>query len=345
MNRKLSNRTKRFEVLITVVLVVLIIFCSIFVVAHEDEENSGSHEIDGFVGSDEYPNHSVFGEGSYKLSWRVEDDIIFIGMVAETTGWVAIGFSPVSLHKGADIVSGWVDDNGTVNIIDCYFPDMYPPHPHDTQQNGTYDILSYNGTEQNDRTIIEFSRLVSTGDDLDNDVLLNGSMEIFWSYGSSDVWTEKHEKAGFAIVNFTVGEHTELVVDWLGHAIVSVIGLVFAILVVYNGAKLTGRIKGKKGAKTFKIHRILSLLFGITVIGTFFYGLWVTSQHGAPVLLSVHGWLGLLITLFALAQLLPCLFVKKRTKIKIPHMIIGYVLLILVFIQILWGAYVAGLIF
>jgi len=345
MNRKLSDRSKRFEVLAVVLLVMVVIFCSTNVSAHEDDEDSYSHEIDGFIESDEYPNHSVFGEGSYELSWRIEDDSIFMGMMAETTGWVAIGFSPVSLHKGGDIISGWVDDNGTTHIVDCYFPDMYPPHPHDTQQNGTFDILSYNGSEQNNRTVIEFSRLLSTGDNLDNDILLNESMEIFWSYGSSDNWTKKHENAGFAIVNFTAGEHEELVVDWLGHAIVSVIGLVFAILVVYNGAKLTGRIKGKKGAKAFKIHRILSVLFGVTAIGTFFYGLWVTSQHGVTVLLSVHGWFGLIITLFALAQLLPCLFVKKRIKIKIPHMIIGYILLILVIIQVVWGAYVAGLIF
>ena len=139
-------------------------------------------------------------------------------------------------------------------------------------------------------------------------------------------------------------EALEQVVDWLGHAIVSGVGLVFALLVVYNGAKLTGRINGKKGAKTYKIHRILSLLFGFIMIGTFFYGLWVTSQHGAPVLLSIHGWLGLIIALFALAQLLPCLFVKKRTKIKIPHMIIGYFLLFLLVIQVIWGMHVAGLI-
>ncbi len=345
MNPNIRKQIKRFESLTAVVLVIVIIFCSVFVVAHEDEENSDLPEINGVIELDEYPNHSVFGDGSYELNWRIEDDIIYIGMMAETTGWVAIGFSPITLHKGADIVSGWVDDNGTAHIVDCYFPDMYPPHPHDTHQNGTFDILTYNGTEQNNRTIIEFSRLLSTGDDLDSDILLNESMEILWSYGSSDNWMEKHKNAGFAIVNFTAGEHEELVVNWLGHAIVSVTSLVFAILVVYNGAKLTGRIKVKKGAKTYKIHRILSLLFGIITIGTFFYGLWVTSQHGAPVLLSVHGWLGLIITLFALAQLLPCLFVKKRTKIKIPHMIIGYILLVLVIIQVTWGAYVADLIF
>ena len=345
MNRKLRERIKRFELLTAMALLIVIIFCSGFATAHEEEGDSDSHRVDGVVESDEYPNYSVFGDGSYELYWRIEDDIIFIGMMAETTGWVAIGFSPVSLHKGADIVSGWVDDNGTVSIIDCYFPDMYPPHPHDTSQNGTFDILSYNGTEQANRTVIEFSRMVSTGDELDNDILLNESMEIFWAYGSSDIWTKKHKNAGFAIVNFSAGEHKELVVDWLGHSIVSMTGLVFAILVVYNGAKLTGRIKGKKGAKTYKHHRFLSLLFGILMVGTFFYGLWVTSQHGVPILFSVHGWLGLIITLFALVQLLPCLFVKKRTKIKIPHMIIGYVLLVLVVIQVVWGVYAAGLIF
>ena len=343
MKTKLSEQIKRFESFAAVVLVTVIIFCSVFVVAHEG--NNDLPEIDGVIELDEYPNHSAFGDGAYELSWAIEDDTIYIGMMAQTSGWVAIGFSPISLHKGADIVMGWMDDNGTANIIDCYFPNMYPPHPHDTQQNGTFDILTYNGTEQNNRTIIEFSRLLSTGDELDNDILLNESMEILWSYGSSDNWIGKHENAGYAIVNFTAGEHTELIVDWLGHAIVSITSLVLAILLVYNGAKLTGRIKGKKGVKTFKLHRIFSLLFGIITIGTFFYGLWVTSQHGVPVLLSVHGWLGLIITLFALAQIFPCLFVKKRTKIKIPHMIIGYILLVLVIIQVAWGAYVAGLIF
>jgi hypothetical protein len=262
-------------------------------------------------------------------------------MVGETTGWVAIGFGPITLHKGADIVSGWVEDNGNVSVIDCYFPDMYPPHPHDTDMNGTYDILSYNGTEQNSKTTIEFSRLLSTGDEYDNDIPLNESMEIFWSIGSSDNWQEKHEKAGFATVNFTSGEHSEQVVDWLGHAILSIIGLILAIFIVVNGAKLTGRIKGKKGAKTFKLHRILSILFGLVMIGTFFYGLWVTSQHETPILSSIHGWLGLIIAIFALLQLLPCLFVKKRTKIKIPHMIIGYSLFVLVIIQVIWGLQIA----
>lgn len=139
-------------------------------------------------------------------------------------------------------------------------------------------------------------------------------------------------------------EHDDLsIFDWIGHAIVSIVGLILAVFIVINGAKLTGRLKGKEGAKTFKVHKILSILFGIFMIGSFFYGLWVTSQHGTPILSSVHGWLGLIIAIFAILQLFPCLFVKKRTKIKIPHMIIGYSLLFLVVLQVVWGAHIAVL--
>lgn len=112
-------------------------------------------------------------------------------------------------------------------------------------------------------------------------------------------------------------EHDDLsVFDWIGHAIVSIIGLILAISILISGAKLTGRIKGKKGANTYKIHKIVSVLFSIFMIGTFFYGLLVTSGHGSPLLSSVHGWLGLIIFIFAVGQLIPCLFVKNRTRIK-----------------------------
>ncbi|KYK23782.1 hypothetical protein AYK24_00685 [Thermoplasmatales archaeon SG8-52-4] len=328
----------KLKVLIAMTLVFVILFCPINAFSHEDEENNDLHEIDGVVIDNEYPNQSVFGEGIYELYWRIENDIIYMAMIGETTGWVAIGFGPITLHKGGDIVSGWVDDNGTVSIVDCYFPDMYPPHPHDTDQNGTHDIISYNGTEQNNKTIIEFSRKLITGDEHDTDILLNSSLEIMWSLGSTDNWRQKHSKAGFASVNFTAGKSSEKVVVWQGHAIVSIIGLILAIFIVINGAKLTGRIKGKKGVKTYKLHRVFSILFGLFMVGTVFYGLWIVSQHGKPILSSVHGWLGLIIAIFAILQLIPCIFVKNRSKIKIPHMLIGYSLLLLVILQVILGA-------
>lgn len=129
--------------------------------------------------------------------------------------------------------------------------------------------------------------------------------------------------------------------EWLGHAIVSIIGLIFAILILISGAKLTGRIKGRKGANAYKIHKLVSFLFSVFMVATFFYGLWVTSQHGTPILNSVHGWLGLVIAVIAVSQLIPCLFVKNRTRIKFPHMIFGYMLVFLVVLQVSWGIHIA----
>jgi hypothetical protein len=128
--------------LIFVIMGLLLITGFSQVLALEEEGNSDLHEIDGEVLDDEYPNHSIFGDGVYKLYWLVESDTIHIAMVGKTNGWVAIGFDPIALHEEADVVMGWVDDNESVSVIDCYFPDMYPPHPHDTELNGTYDILS-----------------------------------------------------------------------------------------------------------------------------------------------------------------------------------------------------------
>jgi len=133
------------------------------------------------------------------------------------------------------------------------------------------------------------------------------------------------------------------VFDWGGHAIVSIIGLIFALLILLTGAKLSGRIKKKEGFYSFKIHKTASILFSLFMVGTFFYGLLVTSEHETHLLLSVHGWLGLLIVIFALLQVIPSVFIKKRNKIKFPHMMIGYSLVFLVALQIIVGAHIAVL--
>jgi len=139
-------------------------------------------------------------------------------------------------------------------------------------------------------------------------------------------------------------EHTELSFsDWVGHAILSIIGLVLAISVVVTGAELTGRFKRKVGAQTFKIHRVISILFSIFMIGSFIYGLLITSENDTLLLSSAHGWLGLIIVIFAVLQIFPSILIKKRIKIKYPHMIFGYSLLVLVVLQVILGLHISVL--
>jgi len=119
---------------------------------------------------------------------------------------------------------------------------------------------------------------------------------------------------------------------WIGHGIVSVIGLVLAIGAQIAGAMLAGRIK-KMSSGIFQLHRRVSLLYASFMVGTFVYGLWVASQHDEPLLTSVHGRLGLVIAALALLQVIPSLVIEKRTHIRFIHMILGYSMALLVLFQ------------
>ena len=123
----------------------------------------------------------------------------------------------------------------------------------------------------------------------------------------------------------------------MGHAISGITGLVLAVGVLITGAMIRGRIKKPEGTSLFKLHRKVSVLFGLFVLGTFFYGLWIRSQHDEPILASVHGWLGLVISLIVIAQIILCLAVKERRKIRVLHMFLGYAAAFLVVIQTALG--------
>ena len=139
-------------------------------------------------------------------------------------------------------------------------------------------------------------------------------------------------------------EDAELTVwDWLGHAILGFAVLFLVVCILITGASLSGRIKGWDGKNLFKIHKRISILLSVVVMSTFFYGLWVTSLHGKPLLSSIHGWLGLAIAVLAVIQLVPSLVIKERTKLKTPHMLLGYTLALLVLLEVVWGLHTAVL--
>jgi hypothetical protein len=150
--------------------------------------------IDGVINSGEYNSMKSFGGGNYELSWELIDDTsISIGIIAQTTGWIAIGFDPTTQMLDADIIFGWVETNGSVVIFDAFsLQATGNNHPADTDQGGTDDIISFDGSENATHTTIEFSRLLATGDATDNDIPLNGEIDIIWAYGSSDSFSEYH---------------------------------------------------------------------------------------------------------------------------------------------------------
>lgn len=180
--------------------IYVVIFLASFIIDYN--VNSTASGYDGIVSEREYEQHAIFGNGAFELYWSIFDGKIKMAMVGKTEGWIAIGFEPNGTKVGADMMFGWVEDDGEPKTLDCY-AQGFTSHPPDIDLGGTNDIISFNGTEKNGTTTIELSRLLSTGDNYDKDIPLHGSLSIIWSIGSSDNYTEKHMNKGSGTLNLS----------------------------------------------------------------------------------------------------------------------------------------------
>ena len=149
---------------------------------------------DGIIQFGEYAHEKDFG--NYRLFWQNDDRHIYVGMSAQTDGWVAVGFDPSSKMADGDILLGFVKDGMPV-IIDMISTGPLGPHHPDNERGGASDIVEFGGAEVEDVTTIEFKRLLVTGDDNDND-LIRGVNKIIWAYGSNDDSSQRHSKRGSA---------------------------------------------------------------------------------------------------------------------------------------------------
>jgi hypothetical protein len=111
--------------------------------------------IDGVIHEDEYRIEEI------EIYIKNDDDFIYIGLNSPGVGWVAIGFSPVDIHLGADFIFGAVIDGDTI-VSDQYGSEPYKHQP-DTSLGGTDDIVEYAGNESSG-TFIEFKRNLNSGD-------------------------------------------------------------------------------------------------------------------------------------------------------------------------------------
>ena len=154
-----------------------------------DDPPGVAWEADGVITPGEYTGVQVYG--NYEIHWARDEEHIYVGMRAETGGWVAVGFdaTPGAGMADADMILGAVNCCG-VTISD-EFGTGPTAHRPDTELGGTDDILEFGGTEQGGWTTIEFKRALDTGDPYDA-VLTEGTITIIWAYSSSKSLTAYH---------------------------------------------------------------------------------------------------------------------------------------------------------
>ncbi len=159
---------------------------------------AAAQSVDGVVQPGEYRNQLVLDKGNYRLSWTLEGGRLHAAMAAATDGWVAIGFDPVVVMDGADVVVGWVDSSGNARVLDAHSAGTYGPFVPDTESGGSNDILSFAGKESGGWTTLEFVRPQRTADRNDAVIGPQGGNLFFWAYGPGDGLSTHYTQYGQA---------------------------------------------------------------------------------------------------------------------------------------------------
>ncbi|MCK5772387.1 MAG: hypothetical protein KAH57_01230, partial [Thermoplasmata archaeon] len=299
---------------------------AVLTIGPEVEEPPVEADLDGLISPDEYDFNGSFGEGLITIYWKVEGDSFRMAIQGKTTGWVSIGIGYSTAMADSDMIFGWVEDDGTVKVIDAYSTGPTGPHPADTDQGGTNDILSFGGREINGVTTIEFVRKLDTGDDMDNPIPKNGTVKIIWGVGGSDSFDNMHTRVGYGTIDIASGEtsNEEPVSLWPLHAIFMTLGV---------GGMITAWVSQyrKKWRSFLKYH--IYVMSGSVVMGAIGLALgYYMVESGTGVHLRVlHSWLGGIAILAAFAALGLGLYFKytrvmkhKRPTIKV-HKYVGRV--------------------
>ncbi|KAJ3085229.1 DBH-like monooxygenase protein 1 [Quaeritorhiza haematococci] len=149
------------------------------------------------------------------LSWEIiNNDKIVFNVSAPTTGWVGIGFKPVSKGKSmldANVVVGWVSDltgAATLTIGQTGSTRTMPTLGQD--QSGTLTILQ--GIQQQNITFLSFSLPLKPQNPAFFDFSANReSLYLIWAYGEADgdfgsLAIAPHRRMGVQEINVFEGE-------------------------------------------------------------------------------------------------------------------------------------------
>ncbi|GAB7015747.1 DOMON domain-containing protein [Methanogenium cariaci] len=140
---------------------------------------------DGVIAADEYTKSLSVNDGRYVIHWKSVNDTVYFGLETTSPGWAGIGFGPTNRMQDADIVLGGIADN-VPYLFDMYSTGPTGPHPPDTEQGGTDDVLLYGAEERMGGTVLEFSRKTDTGDVYDNVLTPGKEITIIWAQADSD---------------------------------------------------------------------------------------------------------------------------------------------------------------
>jgi len=168
-------------------------------------------KADGIVGESEYsrsmllqsPAKQGYSGGEMEISWRNDQEYLYLALNGSTKGWLAIGFEPLEWMKNADIIMASMQASKAV-ALDEYCTGNYGPHVEDTLLGGTSDIVEFAGSKAAGRTVVELKRKLDTGDKFDKAFSPGQAISIIWALSNNSDLSFKHDVAyGEGIMTLT----------------------------------------------------------------------------------------------------------------------------------------------
>jgi hypothetical protein len=145
---------------------------------------------DGVIADGEYRHDVVIGE--VHVWWSNDDEYLYVGMEAATTGWIAVGLDPESAMAGANYSIGAVTQEGAI-LWDAYgTAPVGATHPPDEDLGGTDDTVVYEGVEEAGVTRFELQIPLDSGDEFDKALTIGGTYGVIAAVGSSDEYSAPH---------------------------------------------------------------------------------------------------------------------------------------------------------
>ncbi|EGG13698.1 cytochrome b561 / ferric reductase transmembrane domain-containing protein [Cavenderia fasciculata] len=153
------------------------------------------------------------------ISWEILNSTITFQASINQQSWFGLGFHCVGCSsdqpmQNADFVVSTFGGNGPTDLIvwDMFsnpgYPDKYMPVNDTSIAGGEYNILFASGYQTADYTVVTFSRLLDTGDNVTDHTIVPGPLDLVWAYGSSNEFEFHNGNAGRVTVDLTTGQGT-----------------------------------------------------------------------------------------------------------------------------------------
>ncbi|XP_011642659.1 MOXD1 homolog 2-like [Pogonomyrmex barbatus] len=114
--------------------------------------------------------HSAVLDNNFLVLWTPDEKDVTFEIQVKTLGYVGLGFTKDDGRAGADMVIGWVDNNGQVHLQDRHVKDA----SRDPQMDSSQDYRLLLGYENKTHTVLRFSRQYDTCDPRDLKITVGG---------------------------------------------------------------------------------------------------------------------------------------------------------------------------